>query len=259
MLSPHNTDKAPYGQEIYEFYGADPREMPLYSISQAACYLSIPTATLRSWTLGRKYPVGRQGELRDFKPIIIPPDPNLSMLSFINLMEAHVLSGMRRIEGIPFYKVRDALEYLEGEWPSQHPLIEHNFETDGVDLFVRRLETLISVSGHGQAVITEVVSTYLRRIKRDLNLNAVRLVPFIRQEPQSLAKDVDIEEPEKVFIDPLISFGRPVLAGTGIPTDVVADRFFAGEYIEDLAKDYGITPAQVQEAVWYESPTRKAA
>ncbi|HEV2912863.1 MAG TPA: DUF433 domain-containing protein [Pyrinomonadaceae bacterium] len=248
-----------YGREIISFYGADPREIPLYGISQAARYLSIPTATLHSWTMGRKYPVGQQREMRDFKPIIIPPDPNLPMLSFINLMEAHVLSGMRRIEGVPFYKVRSALEYLDREIPSPHPLIEHHFETDGVDLFVRRLESLIKVSGHGQVVIAEVVSTYLRRIKRDLNLNAVRLIPFLRQEPQSLAKDVDIEEPEKIMIDPLISFGRPVIVGTGIPTDVVADRFFAGEYVEDLAKDYGITPEQVQEAVWYESPTRKAA
>jgi len=250
---------AAYGQDIINFYGSDPRELPTYGMSQAARYLSIPTATLRSWVLGRKYPVGRDGELRDFTPIITPPNPATPLLSFMNLMEAHVLSGMRRIEGVPFYKVRDALKYLEREIPSPHPLIDHTFETDGVDLFVRRLGNLIKVSGHGQLVIAEVVSTYLRRIRRNLQLSAVRLYPFLHPHPQSLHREVTIEEPESVMIDPLISFGRPVLAGTGVPTDVVADRFFAGESIEDLARDYGIKTAQVQEAVRYESPARQAA
>jgi uncharacterized protein (DUF433 family) len=248
---------ATYGEEVINFYGADPREIPLYGISQAARYLKIAPATLRSWVKGRKYPVGQYGELRDFKPIITPPDPDL--LSFTNLMEAHVLSGMRRIEGVPFYKVRRALDYLDREMPSPHPLIDHTFETDGVDLFVRHLGRLIRASDHTQGVIAEVVSIYLHRIKRDLNLSAIRLVPFLRSHPQKLRGRMTIEEPESVMIDPLISFGRPVLIGTGVPTDVLADRFNAGEDIEELAKDYGIETAQVQKALRYESPAREAA
>ncbi|HZI19470.1 MAG TPA: DUF433 domain-containing protein [Pyrinomonadaceae bacterium] len=226
-------------------------------MTQAARYLKIAPATLRSWVKGRKYPVGRYGEVRYFKPIITPPTPNL--LSFTNLMEAHVLSGMRRIEGVPFHKVRRALEYIEREMPSPHPLVDYSFETDGVDLFVRHLGMLISASNQGQCVIAEVVSTYLRRIKRDPNLSAVRLIPFLRPHQQSLKSEVDISEPESVMIDPLVSFGRPVLIGTGIPTDVLADRFNAGEDIEDLARDYGIETAQVQKALRYESPAREAA
>jgi hypothetical protein len=45
---------AGYGREILTFYGADPREMSLYSISQAAHYLKIAPATLHSWVKGRK-------------------------------------------------------------------------------------------------------------------------------------------------------------------------------------------------------------
>jgi uncharacterized protein (DUF433 family) len=254
-----NADQVSYGEDVIKLYGADPREMPLYGISQAADYLSIPLPTLRSWVRGRTYPVGAIREKREWKPIITLPDPSLPMLSFMNLIEAHVLSGMRRIERVPFYKVRSALEYVEREIPSAHPLADHSFETDGIDLFVRHLGDLIKVSGHGQIVFKEVVSIYLRRIRRDLNRSAIRLYPFLHPHPQSLKESVTVDEPEKVMIDPLISFGRPVLVGTGIPTDVVADRFLAGESIEDLARDYGIEPAQVQEAVRYESPARKAA
>jgi uncharacterized protein (DUF433 family) len=72
--------------------------------------------------------------------------------------------------------------------------------------------------------------------------------PFVRQH--------DPSEPKHVLIDPRRSFGRPVIAGTGIPTSAVADRFFAGESPEHLAHDFRLTPDQVLEAVRYE---RRAA
>jgi len=42
-----------------------------------------------------------------------------------------------------------------------------------------------------------------------------------------------------VVIDPHVSFGRPVLAGTGIPTAVLAEQFKTGDPVLVLAKDYG--------------------
>jgi uncharacterized protein (DUF433 family) len=50
-------------------------------------------------------------------------------------------------------------------------------------------------------------------------------------------------------IDPRISFGRPVLAGTGIPTAVIAERYKAGESMDDLADDYGCQRFEIEEAV----------
>jgi hypothetical protein len=37
--------------------GKNPRDIPNYSIGDAAHYLKIPAATIRSWTVGRNYPV----------------------------------------------------------------------------------------------------------------------------------------------------------------------------------------------------------
>jgi hypothetical protein len=71
----------------------DLRELPAYSIAEAAHYLRIPIATLRSWVRGRHYPT-EAGE-KFFKPVIDLPDPNLASLSFVNLVEAHVLDAIR--------------------------------------------------------------------------------------------------------------------------------------------------------------------
>src|SRR5438132_998305 len=68
--------------------GQDPREMPAYSIPEAAHYLQIPPSTLRSWTKGWRYPT-RAGEKRS-APLITPPaapEQGPLLLSFVNVVE----------------------------------------------------------------------------------------------------------------------------------------------------------------------------
>ncbi len=43
--------------------------------------------------------------------------------------------------------------------------------------------------------------------------------------------------------------GRPVLAGRGIPTIVIAQRYKAGESIDSLVEDYGCERAEIEEAI----------
>ena len=37
--------------------GLDPRNIPAYSIGDAARYLRIPSSTIRSWTVGHSYQI----------------------------------------------------------------------------------------------------------------------------------------------------------------------------------------------------------
>lgn len=231
-------------QKIKEFYGDDPRKIPLYGITQAAGYLKIPVPTLRSWIGGRNYKL-RNGEVRFSTPVIKLPKKDLPILSFINLVEAHVLKGIRKVENIPFYKVRDTLEYIEKEFQTANPLADYQFKTDGVELFIEHLGQIITVSKKGQLAIREVIETYLRRIDRNPDKTPFRLYPFIKRNAEQ-------NEPKIVSINPLVSFGRPVLVGTGIPTEVVAERFHAGDSIKDLTEDYAATEEKILEAIRYE-------
>src|SRR3989442_6572845 len=79
---------------VPHFQDTDPRYLPTYTLSEASHYLLIPIATLRSWVVGRYYPV-REGR-GFFKPPILVPQKNPIMLSFVNLIEAHVLDAVRR-------------------------------------------------------------------------------------------------------------------------------------------------------------------
>ena len=217
----------------------DLREMPAYGINEAAHYLGIPKATLRSWVLGRPYPTGA-GE-RFFRPIIELPDGEQWLLSFENLVEAHVLDAIRRVHGVTFWRVRKAVEYLKTKLASKHPLAEQKFATDGVDLFVEVFGRLVNVSREGQLAIRDLIQAYLQRIERDPIGAPVRLYPFTRERKP--------DEPKIIVIDPSISFGRPVLVGTGIATTIIAQRYQAGESVEELAEDYGRSRSDIEEAI----------
>jgi uncharacterized protein (DUF433 family) len=230
----------------------DPREVPAYGIDEAALYLQVPPATLRSWVLGRDYPV-KKGRAR-FQPLIRPAsEDGVRLLSFLNLVEAHVLSAIRHEFGVDLAAVRRAIDFLEKRKPSRHPLADRSFETDGQDLFVRELGHLVAVSAGGQKAMRAVLDAHLKRIVRDGRGMALRLFLFTRRGVHAP------DAPRIVLVDPGISYGRPVLAGTGIPTAVIAERFKAGETIADLAADYDRSPGDIEEALRCEQFFQRAA
>lgn len=225
--------------ELKFYAGHDPRELAAYGIPEAAHYLRMPEATLRSWVIGRFYPT--EAGRKFFKPLIPLPDNKQRLLSFMNLVEAHVLDALRREHEIPLGKVRKALGYLRQKFPSRHPLADQRFETDGLNLFVTKYGTLINLSQGGQLAMRKLLESHLRRVEWDDRGLAVRLFPFTRKrEP---------EEPRVVVIDPYVSFGRPVLVGTGIPTVVIAERYKAGESVDALADDYDRKRLEIEEAI----------
>ncbi|MGD0823204.1 MAG: DUF433 domain-containing protein [Terriglobales bacterium] len=227
-------------RKISSVYNAgDPRLLPAYAIAEAAHYLSIPRPTVRSWVAGRPYPT-KAGK-RFFRPVVIVPMLNPPVLSFLNLVEVHVLDAIRREHQIPLDKVRIAIDYLRNQIGSRHPLADHRFETDGLDLFVQEWGRLINVTRSGQMAMREVLQAHLQRIERDPSGLAIRLYPFTRKR--------QLDEPKLIAIDPRISFGKPVLSGTGIPTGILAERYKAGESMEQLARDYARPRLEIEEAI----------
>lgn len=218
----------------------DVREVATYGVTEAAHYLRIPRITVRDWISGRHY--RNNAGVRFSRPIIHVPDPSVKLLSFMNLVEIHVLDAIRRKHDIPLEKVRTAVNYLTKQFPSRHPLADQEFVTDGLNLFIKKFSRLINISQEGQLAIQEVLQAHLHRIERDLHGIPVRLFPFTRK------RDLQ-EEPRAVVIDPQVSFGRPVLVGTGIPTAVIAERYKAGESMDALAEDYGRQRAEIEEAI----------
>lgn len=222
--------------------GQDPRNLPAYTLHEASRYTGVPINTLRTWISGRSYPT--ESGKKFSKPLIIRPNKADALVSFTNLIEAHVLNAIRRKHTIAMPRVRNALDYLSRKLHSQNPLAEYDFETDGIDLFIEKSGILINASLGGQFAMKEILQVYLKRIERDENGIARQLFPFTR-----LASDGRGDDPRIVAINPRIAFGKPVISGTGIPTATIAERYKMGESILEIADDYRREPNEVEEAI----------
>jgi uncharacterized protein (DUF433 family) len=207
----------------------DRREVPAYTVGEAAHYLGVPKSTMRAWFVGQ----------RNFRSVIRPADPQKLGLSFSNLVEAYMLTAIRRRHNIALPTIRRGLDYLVRKLGAKRPLLEQQFATNGVDLFVEHLGEVINISRDGQVEMADLIRAYLERVERDPQGLPIKLYPFTRRQPPR-------EQPRTVVIDPRVSFGRPVLAGTGVPTAVLAEQFKAGDPVPLLAKEYGAD----EEAIW---------
>ena len=213
-------------------------ETPIYGLTEAAHYLRVPLNTLRYWVQGG-------GPVPPLITLAVP-----ARLSFSNLLECHMLSSMRAIYDVRIPRVRKALATLAKYVNHKHPLIDQVFHTDRRDLFIEHLGEIVNLSKGGQFEIRGMWELYRERVVPDPR-GFSKLYPFVLQPKPN--------EPKLILINPAVGFGKPVIAGTGISTAVVASRFNARESIDDLATEYGVTPKQVEEAIRWEQRTAAVA
>lgn len=219
---------------------ADVMEVPMYGLTEAAQYLRVPLNTLRYWVHGG-------GSVPSLVKLASTAPPRLS---FTNLLECHMLSSMRAIYDVRILKVRKSLATLAKYVQHKHPLVEQAFQTDRRDLFIEHVGKVVNLSKDEQILIPGVMELYLERIERDPR-GLFKFYPFVMDRTPN--------EPKLILINPAVGFGKPVIAGTGISTSVVASRFNAREPIEDLASEYGVTPKQIEEAIRWEQRTAAIA
>lgn len=87
-------------------------ELPAYGVPEVAEYLRTPYQTLRYWLTGFGH----------MPPIVRMVAPN--RLSYLNLLECHMVMAMREVHHLRLPKVRKALASLNRLFPSKHPFLD---------------------------------------------------------------------------------------------------------------------------------------
>jgi uncharacterized protein (DUF433 family) len=210
----------------------DVREFPRYGISEAAFYVRIPSSTLHAWTRGQVYTTSA-GVHRTFKPLVSLADRKNGLLSFFNLVEAHILRSIIE-RGVPLRNVRKALDYVREKIPGIHPLLTHKFETSGKEVFIQHLGETINATAHGQRVMREILEKYLKLVQRDAHGLPIRVFPI---------------NSKRLAIDPFFSSGKPIVKDRGITASVLWGRSKSGESIAQIAEDYGLPEIEAKEAI----------
>src|SRR5262245_6335346 len=238
-------------------YGGDPYDLPAYPLPEVAHFLWIARSKAARWAFGYEAETNHH-------PVIRVADPERRLFSFNNLAELHVLSALRYYN-VPLQRIRKGISFLRHNvvgMDHPHPLLARELHTDGLGIFIEQLGQFQNITDHGQGVLRQLFEAHLRRIERDPNRDTVvRLFPFVRPPDRPDAIELTTDErnqPHAVSIDPVVSFGRPVVVGTGVPTVELANRFSAGEPIGSLAMDLDLPVSVIEEAIRYQLATRVA-
>jgi uncharacterized protein (DUF433 family) len=207
---------------------------PRYPIAEAARLARLKPQTLRRWTKGYRYDGGQQ-------PPVLRSAGGQDVLSFVDLLEAAFLRAYRE-KGISLQRIRAALDYAAESLKMERPLVYHQFLHDGKDLFARFQDEhsengLLNLSRGGQAAWPEVVDRYLHELDYEDEI-------AIRWWPEGKSRHV--------IIDPRFAFGSPVVTSKMIRTELVAERWEAGEKMLDIAGDFDVPVEEVEEALRYE-------
>lgn len=221
----------------------DARNQPAYTLAEAARYLKVAPATLRSWVVGRPYPKG-EGVARS-RPLIKPAKNPPPTLSFWNLIEAHVLRALRTEHGVPMKELRQAIQYAEKTLGINQLLLRPELRTEAGKVLLEQYGKLIDLSASGQIALRRTFSDHLARVEWDQWQFPVRLYPFISSEGAD-------PKQHSIAISANVAFGRPVVASRGINTTTIVQRLDAGETPAELAQDYDLSPEEIEEAVLYE-------
>lgn len=218
----------------------DPRfVVPIYTVAEAARHLGVPESTFRSWSHGYvRYSLSDKARSAGF--ITTTPAPRgHPVIPFVGLVEGMVAAAFRKA-GVSLQQIRRALRILEDQIGLEHALASRHLFTDGgrilYDFAGREGYEELAVVVTGQRVFTEVVKDYLKRISYAKDDYAKRLV-------------LPVTSRLLVEVDPLRNFGRPRFIRGGAPVAAVLDRFKAGESLGDVAADFGLKQADIEDVL----------
>lgn len=223
---------------------ADARfDTPLYTLAEAARALDVPAATFQTWARGYvRLPHGRPEVTGG--PILtnLRTPAGSATVPFIGLAEGMVLAAIRK-QGVPLQRIRPALSALQKELGLQHALASRSLYTDGAEVLFDYASSTgdhdardLVVVRNGQRVFRDVIEAYLERITFAADGYAERLLL-----PQYASA--------QVIADPRFGFGQPTfLLGRARVSDAL-ERFWAGETLEQVADEFGVSESELEDAV----------
>lgn len=212
----------------------------LYTAPEAARLLKTSPATVRRWLEGHAYTRGGQTRVIDplWRPRFGKVDDQLS-LSFRDLIELRFVKAFVG-QGLSLQAVRACLNLARDCVREEQPFSTGRFRTDGKTIFLE------GIAGSDDPALI------------DLRKNQYAFRSVI----EHTFKDLDIEADEvlrwrpfhgkgSIVIDPERSFGQPVAAASGVPTEVLVDAVRAEASVARVAALYEVDRSVVADAVKY--------
>lgn len=228
----------------------------IYTPGEAAVLLHSDPATIRRWAFGyaRNRPLGKARHpailLRNELPVV----EGEHALSFVELVELLYVRAFVEL-GISWREIWEGARILARMFHTQHPFALRQLYYDPKQLYALLEESdgsegIVRLTGHGQNEIPDLVRQYLDQLDFDVNDVATRWWPMGKEAG--------------VVVDPLHSFGAPVVEEIGMRTDVLAAAYlaerdqFGDRALERVAWTYEIETKHVESALSFRKWLRAA-
>jgi uncharacterized protein (DUF433 family) len=227
--------------------GQDLRDLPTYSIPEAATFLAIPARTLSYWFSGKYRIFHPAGDYEKY-----------SLLSFKDVVEAYMLYVLRKFHNFSSLSIKRSLENLRKETKSQHPLFDLDIRVFANGLLLdrpahgKRGREVVNLSRHRQLAFGDVTDIFSERILQDKQGQPLQVFPWRDFQTDHVSRPVSI--------DPEVLSGRLVVTGTRIPVSVLLGLKRAQTPPEEIAKNYRLDVETVEKALRHvEKPLQKVA
>jgi uncharacterized protein (DUF433 family) len=202
----------------------------------------IARQTIVRWLHGYSYESG--GVQRHSDPLWAPDysnDEETLELSFRDLIELRFVKTFRDI-GLSLPTIRNCFQRAVEEVNDDRPFSTQRFRTDGRTIFLEitsdlKEGELIDLK-HRQSVFHLIVAPSLHDLEFDASVVA-------RWFPLGIAR-------RTIVIDPARSFGRPIVADGGVPTEILYEAVEIEGSPERVAKLYEVSLKAVHDAVSFQ-------
>lgn len=220
---------------------------PLYTYAEADRLAGVPRSTSSRWVKGYNYR-NDQGERISQPPMTAGPEGRTEGgVSFFDLVSIKAIDGLRKRK-FGARRIREVIKYCQDELGVDYPLATRRFKTDRRRIYMHAGDgRLLEVLGgqQGAQAWDRVLDPFLRDLEYQ-NEFARRWWPLG-------------EKDKRVVVDPNYGFGLPVVVGSGVRTETIAEQYAAGDKIEDIAYDFSVTPKQIEGALELERRLDPAA
>jgi uncharacterized protein (DUF433 family) len=214
---------------------------PLYSFAEADRIARVTPNTSRRWLKG--YSFWYDGEHRTMPPVTWTSETK-DAVTFVDLMEVATIDKLRK-KGFSFKQIRKINATARFYLRKPRPLVTETFKVKGRDIFVDEGFGILVNVGYeaGMQAWDEILDPFLDTVE---------------YEGEIVRRWWPLGKEFAVLVDPDYGFGLPVVEGVGVRTEIIAERYRAGDSIHEIAYDFDVTPKQIDDALQWEMPKKVA-
>jgi uncharacterized protein (DUF433 family) len=210
----------------------------LYTLQEAERLTGAQAREVSRWLFGYTFKGGVGAPL--WKSQLADLDEKV--IGFRDLMELRIVKAFRNHD-VPLQVIRAAIEGAKAMFGTEYPFTAHRFLTDGKSIFSEALQE------HGDAEMTDLAKRQLvfEHIVRPALYTGIEFAG-----DGHATRWFPLKRSKVIVLDPEIAFGKPVLTGYGVRTEIVAETFKVEKDKKTVALLFDIPVTAVEAAIRYE-------